>query len=504
MILDAETGARAALAERVFDVCVVGSGPAGMALSMALDAAGKSVALMEGGGRELTFESQELYDGEVVGADYYPLTATRLRFFGGSSNHWGGWVLTLDEHDFQPRVHHPLSGWPIAKADLDPYAAATEAFLLVVGSTQPAPSVFGADAGVFEPFRLRFSRDKLLAKRFTHELEQSTHIHLYLNANLVDIELDEARRTVEHLVFRGLERPEPFHVRARAYVLCLGGLENPRALLNANRQIAAGIGNQNDLVGRFFAEHPHQTVGEIVLAGPLRRREFYQPRPAFIAEAGILNFGLRLEPDVLERSFLTETLRSATCIAPFMQRLVSAVTGRRARCDEGGLGVYYEQWSDPAILLSAKLDIAMEQALNFDSRVRLGQATDSFGLRRIELDWRLGELDHHTIITATTEFGRLLAERDVGRLQIADWLREPNPTFPGLDRAEVGGHHHMCATRMSDDPRTGVVDRHCRVHGIANLYLGGSSVFSTTGHANPTYTIVQLALRLADHLQART
>ncbi len=501
MIFDAETDIRAALADRVFDVCVVGSGPAGLALAVALDAGGKSVALMEGGDREITFESQDLYDGEVVGADYYPLTITRLRFLGGSSNHWGGWIVRFVESDFQPRAHHPLSGWPIVKADLDRFAAATEVFLDVVGSNDPPPSLFGADTDVFEPFRLRWSRDKLLAPRFLGELERSTNIQLYLDANLVDIELDETRRTVEHLVFRRLEGPEPFHVRARTYVLCLGGLENPRALLNANRQIAAGIGNQNDLVGRFFAEHPHQTVGDIVLARPLRSREFYQPRPGFMAEAEILNFGLRLFPHVVERSFLAESLRTASCSAPFMQRLAEAVTGRPARCDEGGLGAYYEQWSDPDILLSATLHISMEQALNRDSRVRLGQTTDRFGLRRIELDWRLSELDNRTITTAAMEFGRLLAERDVGRLRIADWLREPELSFPGIDQALVGGHHHMCTTRMSDDPRAGVVDRHCRVHGIANLYLGGSSVFATTSHGNPTYTIVQLALRLADHLQ---
>ena len=128
MKLDAATPARAAL-DRAFDLCVIGAGPAGITLARQAAAAGLSVALMEAGGEDLTVESQEVYEGEVLGQDYFPLDIPRLRFLGGSSNHWGGWCRALDAIDFEPKSWNPMSGWPIRKADLDPYQPATDAIL---------------------------------------------------------------------------------------------------------------------------------------------------------------------------------------------------------------------------------------------------------------------------------------------------------------------------------------------------------------------------------------
>jgi choline dehydrogenase-like flavoprotein len=500
VILDAEAVEPSHFAERRFDVCVVGTGPAGLSLALSLAERGHDVALMEGGGLDISYDSEELYEGEIVGADYWPLTACRKRFLGGSSNCWSGVCRTLDAHDFESKPHHPLSGWPIGKADLDPYAAATEAFLEVSPEKPPTRSLFGADRGAFDLIDFRHSYDRVLAPRFVETLRRSPRISLYYHANLVDLELDDACRQVRQAVFRRFDRPEPFSIQARRFALCLGGLENPRLLLNADRQIPGGIGNTHGLVGRFFNEHPHQRVGEILLAEPMRNREVYAPTPTFMAEQAILNFGLILLPDVRQLQLPNELARSVACRADFARRLAERLAGHRVVCNEGGLEALAAQWWEPSSMLTAKLDIAAEQALNPESRVGLTAERDRFGLRRLALDWRFSELDLHTVRTAVMTFGRQLAEHDAGRLKVADWLLDGRTAFPGPDEARVGGPHHMCTTRMSDSPRTGVVDRDCRVHGMANLYLGGSSVFATGGHANPTFTIVQLALRLADHL----
>jgi choline dehydrogenase-like flavoprotein len=153
-----------------------------------------------------------------------------------------------------------------------------------------------------------------------------------------------------------------------------------------------------------------------------------------------------------------------------------------------------------------KLGIILEQELNPDSRVMLGDEVDAFGQRRMILDWRLTERDIHTMRTAAEIVGRSLAARGYGRLKVRDWLREEPADIPQMNEGgdhQIGLYHHLCTTRMSEDPRTGVVDRDCRVHGIDNLHIAGGSVFATAGFANPTYTIVQMALRLGDHLGAR-
>ena len=139
-----------------------------------------------------------------------------------------------------------------------------------------------------------------------------------------------------------------------------------------------------------------------------------------------------------------------------------------------------------------------EQAPDPDSRVTLGDATDALGLPEIRLDWRLSEADKRSLQavhrTIAEEFGRRVS----AGCRIDEWLTADLTTWSS---EMIGGNHHMGTTRMSDDPRTGVVDRDCRVHGMANLFVAGSSVFPTGGSANPTLTIVALALRLADHLQ---
>jgi choline dehydrogenase-like flavoprotein len=134
---------------------------------------------------------------------------------------------------------------------------------------------------------------------------------------------------------------------------------------------------------------------------------------------------------------------------------------------------------------------------NPNSRVMLDDKRDALGLPRAKLDWRLTDTDKTTIRIAQEELSLAFGAAGLGRVKTV--FREAGP-WPSTIQ---GGNHHMGTTRMSADPRTGVVDSDCRVHGLANLWIGGSSVFPTTGTSNPTLTILALALRLASHLKER-
>jgi choline dehydrogenase-like flavoprotein len=503
MIIDATT-AEAGLFDRRFDACVIGSGPAGITLARRLAAQGLSVALMEAGGLELTAESQEIYEGEITGLDYYPLDVARLRYFGGSSNHWGGWCHPLDAWDFTPHPWARFSGWPIAKSDLDPYQGETDSILDLPDPAGwddlPIPEAGKAD---FRHVLFRFSHPPTrFAEKFRAEIEASDRISLVLNANLVDLRLSDDLGGVSEAVFSGYP-PEPrrFSVRAGVYCLCAGGLENPRLLLNFDSQEPKGIGNRNDLVGRFFCEHPHFVLADLLLEEHREHKEFYAPTEAFMDARQVLNFGLRLEPDKAPPriSLKQAAKRSVVCVSDFTEELAVKVLGRAPDCDKGGLGLYFERLfaEDP---LTGVVRIASEQHLNLESRVLLGTDSDAFGMRRMQLDWRVMPADIETMRTAITAFGTFVAGAGIGRLKLRDWLLAESPVLPGIAEDEVGGFHHMCTTRMSADPAEGVVDADCKLHGLSNLYIGGSSVFATTGHPNPTYTIVQLALRLGDHL----
>ena len=244
-------------------------------------------------------------------------------------------------------------------------------------------------------------------------------------------------------------------------------------------------------------------VGEAILSEvPEVEVRYFTPTEEFLAEHRTLKIVLHL--DYRRRktlSFATELARSAQCALPFAERLVEAVAGDALQCDTGGLEDYLAS-RDPEKNPWGRVVINSEQALNPESRVTLAEARDAFGLRRIRLNWQALEIDTRTIQDTTLAFAAHLAERNIGRVRLYDIdSRRPADPGGGGGRAATGRvapHVHHPDERRSQRP--GVVDRNCRVHGIANLYIGGSSVFATAGFQNPTYTIVQLALRLGDHL----
>ncbi len=472
MLLDAAQLADAELAG-TFDVCICGAGPAGITLARGLADLGWRVALMEGGGAEPDPRSQSLYQGEIVGLPYYPLDACRLRYLGGTSNHWGGYTRSLDRRDFEAAPHDPLNAWPIKKADLDPFAEATAEILDLPPAEAPL-DLFAGKEPLIEPSLYRVSPTRFGSK-YRDELARSERVRLVLNASLVDIRLAPGLRGVDAFVFRSFAREEPFEVRARCFALCCGGLETARLLLGADRQLPGGIGNSHGLVGRYFSEHLEIEVGRALLKSPLADLNFYIASDRLVRERGCLSFELELLPLVAD---------DPACAAPFEERLARALRDPDHAC------------------FDAILFVVAGQAPNRDSRVELSDKRDRFGLRQLRLDWRLSDIDKRTLRIAAEEMGRAMARHDIGRLHLDPWVMSERAE-PPISEEGGGSSHHMCTTRMSADPATGVVDADCRVHGTDNLYIGGSSVFASPGVSNPTFTIVQLALRLAGHLNAR-
>jgi len=482
MIVDVDAAGAEAVTGQLFDVCIVGSGPAGITLARRLAATGAKVALLEGGGVDESDQSQALYQGANVGRPYFPLDGCRLRFLGGTSNHWGGWARELDAHDFEVNPANPMSGWPISKADLDPYTAETVDILDLPPLAPAPPDIFHGTSPDYVPIAFRFSPPTRFRDKYRGELDASAAITVAVNANLIDVRLDPGGHFVSEAVFRSYGRPDPFSVRARFFVLALGGIENARTLLNANRQRPPGIGNEYDLVGRYFMEHLTFPVGAMLLRQAEYQMAIYSPSPALMAREQILNFGLRLTPIQIPAADDTNPIDPA-CADPLSDLISADLAGRTIWCPGRGGNVF----------------MAAEQALNRDSRVLLTPDVDAFGLRHAALDWRLSATDFRTLDTAILGLAAEMAKTDVGRMKIDAWFLHHSRTSPAGEHIE-GGNHHMGTTRMSDDPKTGVVNKDSRIHSVENLYMAGSSVFASAGHANPTYTIVQLALRMGDHL----
>ena len=495
------------------DLAIIGGGAAGITLARAFQGTALKVCVVEAGGLQPDADVQALYRGESVGISY-PLDATRLRYLGGSSNHWGGYCRPLDPIDFEQRDWVPHSGWPFSIDELTPYYPEASAIVEVAPGRYADPAYWEQMTGERLPplvsgrMRLQFvqfSPPTKFGQRYGTELQQAKNIQVLLNASVVNIGAAAAGRSVDKLAIRTLDGSS-HTVKARYYVLATGGLENARLLLLSNDVVPVGLGNQNDLVGRFFMEHPHVSgfgdivVGDLKRVPPLYRERVlvegrsaqvaFNPSYAFLRERKLLNatFMAGVSGDFHAGDTAADRLPRTAVQTDVLK------AARRFLAD--GDGPVKPQ--DPTYIgTRLGLGCAGEQAPNPDSRVSLSSQRDAFGLPQIKLDWRLTEQDRRSLVThmhsLALEFGAL----GMGRMVV---YVEDDGLWPA---AVDGGSHHMGTTRMHDDPKQGVVDRNSKVHGMENLYVAGSSVFPTGGSANPTLTIVALTLRLADHLRPR-
>lgn len=466
MIFDARNDATPLDREARF--VIVGAGPAGMTLADSLSAAGP-VLLLESGGFEDDPEVRALHHGESDGMPYC-LSASRAHRFGGTSNLWAGWCAPFDADDFRERDWVPDSGWPLSEAELRPYYARTAALLNLAGADFDAMA-FVARENLDWPFDRRaivpsiwhFGAPTMaFGTHWRQRYTESDTVTTLLHANLADIRLDSGHGLVREVCVRTLNGRQG-RIRAETLILACGGIETPRILLNADSQLRCGIGNTHDLVGRYFMEHPHVPIAAL----PEQSTHWYAAsRDRKTARTG---YGYML----------------AAGLAPSLRRELGVLNARA------------HVYRTPAMGRDTpRLGLFLEQAPNPHSRVALSDATDALGLRRARLTWQLNKLDR---LTQARTASALLRELALGSAAEGQ-PRRLHEIHPG---ELTGTNHHMGTTRMARNPARGVVDADCRVHGIDNLYIAGSSVFPTGSWANPTFTLLALALRLADHLRRR-
>ena len=512
------------------DLCIIGAGPAGLALAREfLAASSLRVVVLESGAQGVAPGPQRLSDGaESVGLLHRGHASVgRARAFGGTGRLWAGQCLPLDDIDFEARPWVPHSGWPMPANALAPYMPRAEAFFHVEGATydEQAYAQFRLTPPSWSPDALRTAFTVYTPRIDTgaarlDEFRRAASVRVLLNAVVTGIETNPGATAV-----KGVRLLSPggraSRVRARAIALCAGGLENARLLLLSNAARPNGLGNDRDLVGRFFQEHPNGVTATLVptdaacadlqdrfrlLYGRGGRRYF----PKFaLGEATqrreqVLNCNAHLVFDYPETSaqpMLREIVNAVR------QRRLPAVPLRRVASLAGAAGEigsavtrrYLHGLSPRGRPTAVRLQCYLEQAPNPDSRVQLSPTVrDVIGLPALRVDWRITELERRTLQVMTDAASAEFARLGLGRMEAASWLRKPGADW----RARLSdSNHHIGTTRMAADPSAGVVGPDCGVFGVAGLYIAGSSVFPTSGYANPTLAMVALALRLADELK---
>ena len=517
------------------DICIIGAGAAGITLARELSGQPYQVSLLESGGLDLDENTQSLCTGEITGTPYYPIGETRTRYLGGSTNLWGGWSRPLDEIDFEDRPWMPYSGWPITKAELDPYyKRANKACNLgayeydfaywkdSIGQQVPflGERIATYIWQVIPPTHVRFG------KAYRAEIQQARNINTYLYANVVEIETNDTAQAVTRLRVASLDGKK-FWMAAKVFILAAGGLENPRLLLVSNKTQNTGLGNQYDLVGRFFMEHPIVKSDKILPTNPTAYTNC-----VFKLGKDTVSTGLALSKALQEReqvlNFSIKLGRLTEEWIEAFERLQQQIRQTKAPQDFPNIIQGHNYKNRPPALADLRTAIAhldriaaravakrlrkpfnlgkssfyrasliAEQAPNPDSRITLSRERDKLGLNRLQLDWRLTQIDKYTIWRSQQIIAQEFNRSGLGQFPVPS--SEDDINWQSLK----GSYHHIGTTRMSTNPREGVVDEHCQVHGISNLYVAGSSVFSTSGLSNPTLTIVALAIRLADRIKQR-
>jgi choline dehydrogenase-like flavoprotein len=511
-----------------YDVCVVGSGPAGATIAKELSGSGLTVALLESGGMERDPRADALNWIENIGRprarDQW---SVRNRIVGGSSHTWGGRCAGFDEIDFQRRDWVQNSGWPLSAEDVEPYLERSAPHLgLVMGggfsderfwdlASQKHPKR-EVDPSLLLPFFWQFSRDTKESYPFEYmrfgrhlKSELDENITLLTGATVTRVLCTPGQEYVQGVEFATFDGAR-HTLRANAVVLGAGGVENARLLLNSGDAGRNGLGNDHDQVGRYLMDHLRGPVAHFDVEGTSAlQRRFGR----YNLEGRFFRAGLRLSPEVQKREHL---LNSAVWLGEVLSSqdpwdALRRVAARKARLREdvtllarnsvfmlrAAIGYFASGHGLPRKVDELTLECMCEQVPDADSRITLSDKTDSLGMRLPRVDWRSHPDEtrtmHRTAELSVAEFTRI--GHPVPKLE--QWVMDKAP----IPSTFVDVAHPTGTTRMAASPASGVVDVNCEVFGTAGLFISGSSVFPTAGHCNPTQMIVAMAVRLADHLK---
>ncbi|HZL29214.1 MAG TPA: GMC family oxidoreductase [Acidobacteriaceae bacterium] len=492
--------------------CVVGGGIAGLLLATRLAERGGEVLLLEAGGLELEERSQSLYDADMGGAHHAGTTEGRFRTFGGSSTRWGGQLLPYTADVFQPPTGAPSLGWPIAEGDVAPFYEELQRMLGV--------DLLPFDAGLLDALkrpavefsddvRLRFSKWIPFAKRnLARTLGKTALAHpritVVSHANVAELLGDGAGRVLAARVVDYARRE--FRCQAEEFVVATGTIESSRLLLLSE----AAVLNAHEQIGRYFHDHLTWPAAEFI--SPERERMLERLGPFFVdgtlhtckleassalrAQKGLLAVMAHVTIEEPEDSGpaavrnLMESVQRGQVSEAIGKNLLPMLRGAgdvaRLMIDSR-----FRQRRAVSKLARVRLHIDLEQAEDARNCIRLSEEKDALGMRKAIVDWRVGEQERDTALRFAA-----VVRAELERLGLAprEWSDEPvfADTF-----------HAMGGLRMGGDPRTSVVDRDLRVHGVANLHVASCAVSPSGGSSNPTFTLMALALRLAERLTGK-
>jgi choline dehydrogenase-like flavoprotein len=536
-----------------YDLCIIGSGPAGATIANVLSDSGYRICVLESGGKTAQKFTDDLR--EVDNQGILIKNCSRERVLGGTSTTWRGLSSPLDPIDFKKREWVQYSGWPITLDELAPYyVVASHRFRFPSWEKFKDLDWVGIrDASSSLPYWKDLEKKIFIALECAQnygkdfqEIYDTKNIDIYMGGTVTHLVGCSETGRVQKAIIRSSDGRK-FELQANIFVVACGGIENPRILLNSTFACPNGLGNDRDQVGRYFMNHPKNNYGVIQLNRPIDDLPSYF---GFLSlKTGYAgHLGLRLKEAVQEQR---KTLNSYVRFKPifgwseresieslnyfterynFLLKSFKRLKGNKllplldySETGDHSLNVNDRKSTVNLFKMLGKIALDLPVVTQYlyhrlfdsscpqtttiylrnfmemeplpENRVTLSDRTDAFGIRLPYVTHQPSQLDRQSIAAVHHVLKEELERARWGKL-VSDLTPELEPWPIDLDAS-----HHMGATRMGNDPSSSVVNQHCRLHFSPNVYLAGSSIFPTSGNANPTFTIVALAIRLAEHLK---
>ena len=525
------------------DICIVGAGPVGIALALECERHGLSVLMLEAGGKRAS-RLNRAEKAEISNPRYHvPVHVATRCAFGGTSWVWSGVCVRFDDIDFQAREFMPHSGWPLAHSEVVPFY--DKAAMLLNCRPDAMPATNGSSSGlewISSDCPAWHSSQPILANSYWEHFRRSRTITVCLNSPVVRLGLSSDGNRVETI--RVAARHGMKDVRARRVVLAAGGLRTTQLLLATQRRWPRHFGGPHGALGRFYMGHLTGWISSIRLntqlgakhllygvaeEGTVGRRRLTIRSEKQLAER-LLNIGfwpvapLLYDPKRSQGSLSANIALAAPQLGRWMaggfrhaflgppprragdhlrhilkspgktaMGVLRALSGGASKRPDTAPSAGREQ---PAIY---SLQYHAETEPKSESRIALADDTDRLGLPHVKVNLLFGDRDAQSVVRAHEVLDEAL--RNAGLGQLIYWASQDQRAQSVLDQA-TDGYHQMGTTRMGGDPAQSVVDKNCRVHGLANLFVASSSIFPTGGQANPTLLATALGLRLAQHLAA--
>lgn len=466
-----------------YDIIVVGSGAAGISLSLEFNKSNIKVALIEAGNLDYSEENQALLKVQSRGPlKHAPLDRYRIRQFGGTTNIWGAGIVKYDELDFIARQEIKIDGWPYKIEKIEKYYRRARRYVglddteFTVNSRKNSiyPGIAKSNR-IEERNLLRNKRGVNFNKIYLNEYKKSDNITLYINSILTNIIMKGS--SVQGIEISNLSNTKKY-IKGGKIILCCGGVENTRLLLNFNRKNNTNIGNSQNALGRYYSTHINLYNGLLLTQHNLNND--YIDINNLIHEKKFISFNQKFS---LENKFLNSKthldLKVLNSKTPLLTEEISQLLSGRNKNS-----------------FAFELNSQFEQSPCYTSRIELTDEKDKTDLYKAEVYYDINDSDIDIYNKMYHNFGLAFGALNIGRLYF-------NNVRDIIYKELIGFSHHIGTTRIETKSYGGSVNEELNVINTDNLYCLSSSCFPTTSHANPTYTIIALGIKLADYLKAK-